>query len=129
MDQGANFLNRDQIEIFKPFVEVSKYIISIVIALVSVFTLLAKNSPEIEWSSGVNMLVASLGILLSVSTIFAANRVAAEATDAISRKHTIDSFEKSIRDLRRKSYSVLAIMFLISIFFWMFVFLTMIIGL
>lgn len=116
------FPDRDMIEVLKPFIEISKYVITIILAMISVFAILSKINDDIEWSLTPNIVLMIFGVILNAGSLLCAHRVATEATDCITSKCTADQFSSAISKLRRGSYSLLAIFFVSSIFFWIIVF-------
>lgn len=127
-NSSDRYPTKDESEVLKPFIEISKYVMTVTLGMISIFTLLTRSTPQIEWHNPVNIFVAVIGILLSGVSILSANRVAAEATDWLTKKSSSENFDEGVVKLRKRSYSVLAISFISSIFYWLVVFLVIAIG-
>lgn len=119
MSEKSRFADKDAIERFKPYIEIVKYAISVVIALAAVCGLMLRIGAPGQGSVGaIPLAMFVFGILLNISLFFVCHRVVAEATSAITHEMGVDERAGKLASINDRSYSVFAILFLFSLAYW-----------
>ena len=109
---------RDEIERFKPFVEIVKYAISISIALAAVCGVIIRLSYNGLPQSDSPTLLFALGVGLNVIFFLVCHRVASEAMRGMTHQLTVTDRENALSNINSSSYSRFVICFVFLLMYW-----------
>lgn len=113
-----NLASRDEVERFKPYIEIAKYAISVSIALAAVCGFLLRfsaNAGSLPW---ISVLAFALGILFNVVLFLVCHRLVSEATAAIT--HEMNQLDRNnrLKEINNGPYSFFVICFVGNLIYW-----------
>ena len=112
-------LSKDEIEIFKTFIEFTRGSMSTLIALTATGGLLIRlgstggDKPPIFL-----MLLMLLALIATIFHALACHKMNSRSLYCIFTKSNLEIIEKDIKDIRNKSYKYFFISYMISLFLW-----------
>ncbi len=108
--------NKDEIELYKPFMEIAKYAVAVVSAFAAFSAAILKTG-NVDLGIELKILLA-ICLTFNITVFLLSHRVFSEASALVTTRQSVGSRESGLENLKSRSYSLFVTVYFLSLVAW-----------